>query len=35
MLDRPAAFTSEGVPLLEWLRRMVEDDPGWASAIPP
>ena len=35
MLDRPGSFTSEGVPLLEWLRRQVEDDPAWAAAIPP
>jgi hypothetical protein len=35
MLDRPAAFASQGVGLLAWLRQMVEDDPGWASAIPP
>jgi hypothetical protein len=35
MLDRPAAFASRGVALLSWLRQMVEDDPGWASAIAP
>jgi hypothetical protein len=35
MLDRPGRFTSQGVTLLEWLRRQVEDDPAWAAAIPP
>lgn len=35
MLHRPADFTSQGVPLLEWLRRQVEDDPAWSAAIPP
>lgn len=35
MLDRPGDFTSQGVPLLEWLRRQVEDDPAWSAAIPP
>ena len=35
MLDRPGSFASEGVPLFEWLRRQVEDDPGWARAVPP
>jgi hypothetical protein len=35
MLRGPAGFTSEAVPLLEWLRQQVEDDPGWESRIPP
>jgi hypothetical protein len=35
MLGAPAAFTAGGVPLLEWLRRQVEDEPGWAQAIAP
>jgi hypothetical protein len=35
MLDRPGEFSSEGVALFEWLRRMVEDEADWASAIPP
>jgi hypothetical protein len=37
MLGTPAAatFTAGGVPLLEWLRRQVEDDPAWAAAIAP
>ena len=35
MLDRPGSFTSQGVTLLEWLRRQVEDAPAWAAAIPP
>jgi Pectinacetylesterase len=35
MLDRPGSFSSEGVTLFEWLRRQVEDEPGWARAIPP
>jgi hypothetical protein len=35
MLDKPAGFTAGGVPLLEWLRRQVEDDPAWAKAIAP
>lgn len=34
MLDRFGSFSSEGVTLLEWLRRQVEDDPAWAAAIP-
>lgn len=35
MLDQPGSYTSEGVTLFEWLRRQVEDDPAWSSAIPP
>jgi hypothetical protein len=35
MLDRPGEFSSQDVPLFEWLRRMLADEPGWASAIPP
>lgn len=35
MLDRPGSFTADGVPLLEWLRRQVDDDPAWAKAIAP
>lgn len=35
MLGEPAAFTSQGVALFEWLRQQVEDDPAWAAAIPP
>jgi hypothetical protein len=34
MLGHPADFTAGGVPLLEWLRREVEDDPAWASVGP-
>lgn len=34
MLGHPADFTAGGVPLLEWLRRQVEDDPAWASEGP-
>ena len=32
MLGSPATFTSQGVPLFEWLRRQVEDDPAWGAA---
>lgn len=32
MLGAPAAFTSGDVTLLEWLRRMVEDEAGWTTA---
>ncbi len=35
MLGAPAAFTSQGVGLFEWLRRQAEDDPSWAPEIPP
>lgn len=34
MLGSPARFTAGGMPLVEWLRRQVEDDPAWASAGP-
>jgi hypothetical protein len=34
MLDRPASFTAGGVPLTEWLRRMVEGEATWDSAGP-
>lgn len=35
MLAGPAAFTSGGVGLFEWLRRQVEDDPAWGAAVTP
>jgi hypothetical protein len=34
MLDEPASFTADGVPLTEWLRRMVEGEAAWDSAGP-
>jgi hypothetical protein len=34
MLGAPARFTASDVPLGEWLRRQVADDPAWASAGP-
>jgi hypothetical protein len=34
MLGHPADFAAGGVPLLEWLRREVEDDPAWESEGP-
>lgn len=34
-LPRSRDGRAEGVPLLEWLRRQVEDDPAWSAAIPP
>ncbi|WP_242344998.1 pectinacetylesterase family protein [Anaeromyxobacter terrae] len=34
LVGDPAAFTAGGVPLLEWLRQEVEDDPAWASVGP-
>lgn len=34
MLGTPAAFTSGGVGLLEWLRRMSADDPAWVAVGP-
>jgi hypothetical protein len=35
MLGEPAAFTSQGLALFEWLRQQVEDDPAWAAAVAP
>jgi hypothetical protein len=35
MLGNPAAFSSGGVALFEWLKQQVEDDPAWARAVPP
>lgn len=34
MLGALERFTAGGVPLSEWLRLQVEDDPAWASAGP-
>lgn len=34
MVGAPQQFTSGGVPLVEWLRREVEDDPAWQSVGP-
>jgi hypothetical protein len=34
MLGAPAGYSADGVPLVEWLRQEVEDDPGWSSAGP-
>jgi hypothetical protein len=34
MIGAPQGFTSGGVPLPEWLRREVEDDPAWGSVGP-
>ena len=34
MLGAPQRFTAGGVPLVEWLRRQVEDDPAWQSVGP-
>lgn len=35
MLQSPASFTSEGTPLLDWLRQQVDDDADWGSVVPP
>ncbi|MGC4000187.1 MAG: pectin acetylesterase-family hydrolase [Anaeromyxobacter sp.] len=32
LLQAPAGYTAGDVPLPEWLRRMVEDDPAWGTA---
>ncbi|BDG03914.1 pectinacetylesterase family protein [Anaeromyxobacter oryzae] len=34
MVGHPVDFTAGGVPLVEWLRRQVEDDPAWAAEGP-
>jgi hypothetical protein len=34
MIGRPDAFVADGIPLTEWLRRMVDDDPAWTSVGP-
>jgi hypothetical protein len=34
LLAAPGAFAADGTPLLEWLRAMVEDDPGWGPRGP-
>jgi len=34
MIRSPRRFTAGGVPLFEWLRRQVEDDPAWTSVGP-
>jgi hypothetical protein len=34
LLAAPASYSAGGVPLLEWLRREVEDDPAWTSVGP-
>jgi hypothetical protein len=34
MLGAPQRYSAGGVPLLEWLRREVEDDPAWQSVGP-
>ncbi len=35
MLPNPGAFTSQGVGLVEWLTRQVDDQATWAAEIPP
>ncbi|WP_243338003.1 pectinacetylesterase family protein [Anaeromyxobacter soli] len=34
LVGDPAAFSAGGVPLMEWLREEVEDDPAWVSVGP-
>ena len=34
MLGAPQRYSAGGVPLVEWLRREVEDDPAWQSVGP-
>ncbi|HEX9050638.1 MAG TPA: pectin acetylesterase-family hydrolase [Anaeromyxobacter sp.] len=34
MLGNPAAFTSAGTALFDWLSKEVSDDPSWSSATP-
>ncbi len=34
MLGSPGVFTSDGIGLLDWLSKEVNDDPTWSSATP-
>lgn len=34
MLSNPGLYSSSGVPLYEWLRQLLTDDPRWGSVAP-
>ena len=34
MVGAPAAFSQNGIGLLDWIGQEVGDDPGWVSVKP-